>query len=467
LGDQKRSVLLAVTREAELREASLLTRAAIEAGLTPVVLLSRLAFAAVFDSSVRRLLSVGGAVVPIVEPVSHIAASVPPSQTQALKSKLLNLPGVSLLRGLRGWARLRAQRRAMRSVLSNAAPAAIFVFDERTPDINMPLLREAKDRGLRTIVVPYAMAAGEAREFVRLREPACHIKGLKLAIALRLFPSHIRKSKNDVHLLFYPFWESVAAYLHGFGRCSPWILGGGLADLLAVFGEHDREAAVREGVLPAKIRVTGQPSLDELYKASLMRKSIREEIEALYGLAPGKRILVCAVPHQAEENLLDKDTHELQIRALFSVLARQKARLMAHVLLSLHPKSKQEHYRELANEAGLVLVKEPLAKILPLAEVMIGTLSSTVRWAAGLRIPVVVIDTLRRGYTIFNHLAAVRTVYSSDELDNVLTEIFSDDGCWIGPVELLRGQSQSVAPIDGRACERLLALVDEDGKGDM
>lgn len=461
------TILFGVTREAELREASLLTQTAIEVGLTPVVLLSRRTFAAAFDTRVRRLLCAGGDVAPVMELVSVISAPAPPGQASTLKSQLLSLPGVSFLRGVRGWLRLHVQRRAIREVLSDVAPKAIFVFDERTPDINMPLLREAKDRGLRTIVVPYAMAAGEAREFVRLREPACHIKGLKLAIALRLFPSHIRRSKNDVHLLFYPFWESVAAYLHGFGRCSPWILGGGLADLLAVLGEYDREAAVREGVLPAKIRVTGQPSLDELYKASLMRKSIREEIEALYGLAPGKRILVCAVPHQAEENLLDKDTHELQIRALFSVLARQKARLMAHVLLSLHPKSKQEHYRELANEAGLVLVKEPLAKILPLAEVMIGTLSSTVRWAAGLGIPVVVIDTLRRGYTIFNHLAAVRTVYSSDELDNVLAESFSDDGCWIGPVELLRGQSQSVAPIDGRACERLLALIDENGKGNM
>lgn len=458
------AILLAVTREAELREASLLTQAVIEAGLTPVVLLSRRTFAAAFDSGVRRLLCAGGTVATISGPVSAITVPVPPGQFGALKSQLLSMPGVALLRGVRGWVRLHLQRRAMRKVLSEVDPKAIFIFDERTPDINMPLLREAKDRGLRTIVVPYAMAAGEAREFVRLREPACHVTGPKLAIALRFFPNHVRKSANGVHLLFYPFWETIAVCLHGFGRYSPWVLGAGIADRLAVFGEYDRDAAMNEGVTLGKIRVTGQPSLDELHQASSMREAIRAEIESMYGLAVGKRILVCAVPHQAEENLLDKETHERQTSELFAVLAHHKDRLGAHVLLSLHPKSKPEHYLNLANQAGLVLVTEPLAKILPLADVMVGTLSSTIRWAAGLAIPVVVIDTLRRGYTIFNHLAAVRTVYSSDELDNVLSECFSEDGRWIGPVDLMRDQSKRVAPIDGMACERLLALADEKGE---
>lgn len=460
------TILLAVTREAELREAAMLTQAAIEVGLTPVVLVSRRTLAAAFDPGVRRLLCVGGGVAPIVGAASVTSAPLPRGQAGALKSQLLRLPGVALLRGIRGWFRLYVQRCAMRKALFDVDPKAVFVFDERTPDINMPLLREAKDRGLRTIVVPYAMAAGEAREFVRLREPACHVKGARLAIALRLFPNHVRKSTSDVSLLFYPFWETVAVYLHGFGRCSPWILGGGLADLLAVFGEYDREAAIQEGVHPTKIRVTGQPSLDELHRSLLAREVIRVEIESTYRLASSKPFIICAVPHQAEENLLDEGVHLAETRALFAVLSRQKLRLGAHVLLSLHPKSKEESYRDLADEAGLVLVRAPLSRILPLADVMVGTLSSTVRWAAALAIPVMVVDTLRRGYKIFDHLGVVRITYSADELESTFVESFDEEFRWRGALGVVKDQANKVALIDGKACARLLALTCDEGELD-
>lgn len=457
------TLILVVTREAELREAKLLAEAAIEGGFKPTILVSRTSLATVFDDHCEVMLCADGGIRKITADSANLAAPVSKPATSLLKAAR-SLPLAPLLRGLRCWKNLFVQRRALRRLLGTIVPRAIFLFDERTPEINMPILREAQAARIRTIVVPYAMAAGEAREYVRIREPLCHVCGTKLSLVRRICPSHLRTTANGVNLLFYPFWDTMAVCLHGFSHVSPWTLGGGLSTILAVFGEYDRLAAEQEGVDPGKIRVTGQPSLDELDEASRTCDQIRRDVAAAYGLSSSERFIVCAVPHQAEENLLDENTHAEQTRALFAALSRQKEAHDAHVLLSLHPKSDVRNYQSLADEAGLTIVSEPLTRILPLADIMVGTLTSTIRWAAGLAIPVVVIDTLRRGYTIFDHLECVRMVYSADELGAMLEEYFCDAVLRERLKAMAQVQAKQVALIDGKVTARLLGLVTAKGE---
>jgi hypothetical protein len=62
------------------------------------------------------------------------------------------------------------------------------------------------------------------------------------------------------------------------------------------------------------------------------------------------------------------------------------------LLLSLHPRSRPEDYREAAERAGAVISDRPLLEILPAADLFVATHSSTVRWAILLGIPTLVLD---------------------------------------------------------------------------
>lgn len=452
--------IIVVTREAELREARLLATGIKDAGRTCCVMVSRTHFASAFSSGTTVIDIVGRNV--SVRPTVIDLGNKESSHGRLADFKVWAksaVPIIGFLKGVRLWISLYRQRKIVLTTLRKLKPCAIFLFDERTPDINMPILAEAVVLGIRTILVPYAMAAVQAREYVRLREPDCHISGIRLHFISKYLPKHLHEASDGSKLIFYPFWETLAVAWHGYRKCSPWVFGAGLSNILSVFGEYDRRAAEQEGVPYQKIRVTSQPSMDEVFAIFSNRDTNRRSIAAKYGLNPLAPIIVCAVPHQAEENLLDQSTHSSQTKSLFDVLHNQGFRHGAGVLLSLHPKSRIENYKQLAEAAGLVIVTEPLSQILPSADVMVGTLSSTIRWAAAMGIPAFVIDTLNRGYTIFKHLHSVQIVFTANALDQLMTKYFEDANVRKSLQATARDSASLVTPLDGKACERLMNLA--------
>lgn len=357
------------------------------------------------------------------------------------------------------WLRLRRVEARLGRMLDHVCPSGIFGFDDRTIVPEVLLQRQARARGIPTVLVPFAVSSIEADMQMRLDRPDHHVdsgswKGIKRWIAQR-FPEQIATHPEVGRLLFFPVWESLALVLSGFSKMRPWVPGGNLATHRGVLGDPERVEAVRLGVPAAKVSVTGQPSLDRMAQLHADRGRLRQSLAAEYGLNVAQRWIICAVPQTAEEGLREWEPHLADIARLFELFSA----LRADVLLSLHPKSDRRRYASIAAAHGLAVARNPLSDILPAADIFQATFSSTVRWALMLGIPSVVFDPLGRRYDIYKSVPGVAHPADWDELASTLAAL-TDNSDILGEARAAAARGgEAIGRLDGRAGERLIGTM--------
>ncbi|EPY00517.1 hypothetical protein K678_15736 [Magnetospirillum fulvum MGU-K5] len=149
------------------------------------------------------------------------------------------------------------------------------------------------------------------------------------------------------------------------------------------------------------------------------------------------------------------DEHIANTRALFAAMSDTGA----EVLLSLHPKSRPETYRDEADIVGAHILVEPLRDVLPLADIFVSTYSSTVRWAAMLGIATIIADFTGLNYRMYDHLTSLSVVRDQADLKKVLTSLVRDDTSRGAVAAALREDASLIGVLDGQACRRIYAIA--------
>jgi hypothetical protein len=266
--------------------------------------------------------------------------------------------------------------------------------------------------------------------------------------------------KQQRHVLYYSSRVLPALASLGLLPPNPWLLGGGLADLVLVESERVHGQRLEQGQDPRRILVTGHPGHDALFSGYARRDELRRELALSYGLRAESPLAVVALPQLGEQGTLDWDSHWREIRFLGQTFRD----LPAEFLVSLHPKMDANRYLFLEEEYGLRLARERLSAILPAADLFLATYSSTVHWATLCRVPALVFDFYQIDFRLFDDLPGVVTVTDRKTLAAEAEKILRDAG---RRATLGRAQGESarlLSPFDGRCGERILrALLETRG----
>lgn len=366
------------------------------------------------------------------------------------------LPGQAVLAEM---GRLHGLFAQANHILDEFNPRVLVLADDRKISLGFALSFAAKQKGVPSILVPWAYA--QCRESIplgRRGKPQYDVlhpmhSSLKKRI-LQRHPNQVFHSDKGPHLYYSPASTTALAIL-GMLPPNPWCPGGGFTDLVAVAGEYDRRRYLNNGVPEEKLIITDDPSYDELYEgrkeASKRRKNLIQE----YGLPPDLPILVCAVPQLAEHGLIDWKHHWKEINFLVENLSLQGC----NILLSLHPKSMPDQYHWLEDKYPVHISRQPLREILPCADIFLSTFSSTVRWAVLLRIPTIIVDFYGLDYNIFDHYKGAVQISEKNELLPTLQKIINDAEY----ANMLRAAQDAaaleLAPFQGRARQNLVDII--------
>lgn len=230
-------------------------------------------------------------------------------------------------------------------------------------------------------------------------------------------------------------------------------MGGGEAALVGLVSDEERVEVVGHGVDAERVRLIGQPSTDALFHALAERDALRDRL----GVPADARVIVCAVPQTAEHGMADWREHVVTSQRLFE----QMTATGATVLLSLHPKSHPSTYAGAAEAAGARIVDLPLADLLPAADIFVANFSSTVRWAAALGIPTVLVDLSRFRYTMYDVLTAIPKVEIVNDVGPLVRRFVDDEDFRRATGETLRAQAMIYSTLDGQVGRRVVeALAD-------
>jgi UDP-N-acetylglucosamine 2-epimerase len=220
-------------------------------------------------------------------------------------------------------------------------------------------------------------------------------------------------------------------------------------------GEEDRMEHVNRGMPREKIMITGLPSHDQLYRARRQSSELRASLTSQYNLDPARKMVVCALPYHAKQHHPRWESYWGEVEFLVATLAGTGA----NVLLSLHPKTEPKSCLGLESKFGVHVLRQPMNEILPVADLLVASFSSTVRWAVLMGIPVLVFDFYRQRFNTYQNFEGVITVMEKADLPPQLHRLLDDEDYYR---KICQGQMKAAARManfDGESTQRIVKLL--------
>lgn len=321
------------------------------------------------------------------------------------------------------------------------------------------IVRAAHDEVVPVVVVPQFMASAlEWVEFV-WEKRGYNARSWANRFACFLFPRwcYVHKGRRLIALpanqVFAREWLGIAPPL-------PWILHSGHADAMAVENEAVRDYCIAEGLPPEKIKVTGSSTHDII--SATMSKSADRRVELYTDLSlPNDRpMILSALPPdsfymglpQCEFNKYD-DLIEFWCRSLAAIKAY-------NIVVCLHPSVTIREMKHI-ERFGVKIAKEPTYQLIPLCDIFVASISSTIQWAIACSKPVVNYDVYRYRYTDYVNVDGVISIEDKSDFVSILQRLTSDANYRTEMAARQSVHANRWGCLDDRASDRLIQLFDD------
>ncbi len=337
---------------------------------------------------------------------------------------LLNSIPMVLLLALFDMCDLWITRRQAERVFKTIDPQALLITRDRNLGLQTALNRLMRKAGRSVIILPWGYPNTAFLVATRMESPRNHLQGPQVSSLQRRL-----KKENSPHIYshegrdysYYKPGRYLAASNLDICPSRPWVHGAD-SDLCMVDSAATADFLENHGVPTDVIRVTGNQIHDSLYRSEAERKETRQRLMDAYDTG-NRQILIFAVPHLPEHNLVSWEVHREEMR--FAVRRMQQI-TEAQVLLSIHPRSDPENYRFLTEELGTPMLSEPLKVALGGADYFICHWSGTTVWGPMIGIPTLVLDYFAVPDLGFSHLDnEVIQVSQKDQLDDCLRRLMT------------------------------------------
>jgi hypothetical protein len=332
---------------------------------------------------------------------------------------------------------------------------AVLVMGDRHIGWETALIKAANERDLATLIVPFAISDPDSDIQGRLRKADLDLyraSSLMDRLAQRFYPDWVRESPAGP-LYFFPIGEALAAQALGMMPQRPWSIGGGAARRMAVESPLALKNYVKEGIPRQKMVVTGKPSNDQIVvQMNLLDPA---ELRAELGLHRTQQMILCSVPQLAEHKLLPWEDHWQEIEFLFASLSQVEG---ARTILSLHPQSDPDRYRELADQYGAVIANRRIYDLVPICDLLVATYSSVVVQAMGCGKPALVVDFYGLDFSYYDNEPGVVILKDRNALVPTIKRLVRDRFYYQQLAEAQKRRAREWILLDGHSTQR---VVDE------
>jgi hypothetical protein len=246
------------------------------------------------------------------------------------------------------------------------------------------------------------------------------------------------------------------------GEGTRWPVPSKQATRLAVPGEFYRDMYIQARVAADKIRVTGNPQCDEMFRCARLEASELARGREGLGVPPGSPIALYALDDFERSTHLDRDNAE---EADATILRSIRTALPDHVrVVKLHPKQGPRHRERIRDiDSGAIVVgsEVEVGTLVAAAAVVVCVMSSVLLWAVGIDRPAISAFLWKGAdeFRMVRHYSGVEQADSYDALVEALRRQTSDAehiSMWQEKRRLCRNRFLRV---DGKSVDRIVAEV--------
>lgn len=242
----------------------------------------------------------------------------------------------------------------------------------------------------------------------------------------------------------------------------PWISSSSRADAIAVESLAMKDYYLRCGILSELLRETGSLANDNLAGVAQQKNILKSRLLDELGLDPRKKILLTALPPDflyMPGGRPECEFKNYQDLKKFWIQSLSQADQF-NTVISLHPSVNIEDFRDLEND-HVKISSLSIVNLLPLCDVFVASVSSTIRWAITCAKPTINYDVYVYRYTDFNAVKGVVYLDKSQDFVTTINKINSDAAY----LSFLQNEIQSEAAqwgsLDGLEGKRMLELFEE------
>jgi hypothetical protein len=410
-----------------------------------------------------------------------LACDTPPPRTSASGEHGLPIRGTArkldrrLARGLRGWLYNLEPRTAvefrqeMNELADTIADARSLIRAER-PDVvilggdnpgyaTAALIEGSHIEGVPVVIVPSTMSNGLEEAEVYAGNPRYHIDSPSAKLAVELFP-HWMYRHNGLPLLRCPPARLLALETFGIAPAEPWAFNSGFADAITAESEAMIDYAASAGLPRERMIATGSPSDDAMFAILRNAAEERPKLYAELGLPQDRPMLLTPLPPDflyvtgGRPQCDFREYGELS-KAWIDALADQSS---CNVVVALHPSVEIATMRHI-ERSNVRIAARRTSELVPLCDLYVASVSSTIRWAIACGKPVINYDVYRYRYTDFTAIDGV-----------LITEEYDEYRRWVrmlaeqpAELEALRQRQTRISSrwgfLDGRCSERIVKVL--------
>ena len=359
--------------------------------------------------------------------------------------------------------------KAIRDVMLRRAAVCEAVLAQRPystlviPEDNLELdtgiwLAIARRHGGRSIILPYTMSNTEEFAESSVHHPPLQVDASSQnQLVARLFPGWALRYKGR-HFLRSTYAKSIAVELLGLTPPNPWLMNSGHADAIAVESAAMRNYCLAAGLPARQLVVTGSLADDVLADVldglSQRRRTLVQEL----GLQNDRPILLCGLP--PDQNTYNRPGCEF---ADFDDLIRFWGECLSqvrdwNVIMRPHPKTTAERL-EAMRQYGIKIAYNYTATLVPLCDLYVASVTSTIRWAIACGKPVINYDVYQYGYKDYEGVSGVALVNTRKEFRELLEQLTTDRDRLAALAAAQQREAARWGCLDGMSGRRIMALL--------
>jgi hypothetical protein len=341
------------------------------------------------------------------------------------------------------------------SMLKEFSPEYLILGGDMPGYDSALYVKLAKKLGIPSFVIPSTMSNGEEQAEVYFADSRYHATGLVGILIAKLFPRWCKNFRGII-LLRVPISRMLAMLSLGLDYDKPWIFNSSKAEIVFLESEAMKNYYHSAGLSSGNLVVTGSPTCDRLYSVKRNQDGFADQLVCKYSLSAKQKTVLVAFPPDffyvdgGRPQSVYKN-HEEVVTFFSNLISSEKS---VRWLISLHPSMKASDFKIL-EESGAIILEEPAYLLMPLIDVFIATVSSTIRWAISCGVPVINFDFYRYKYSDFMDLDGVLYADSQEDFLAIFSTLISRDEYFHLIKKSQERSSVNWGRLDGDCCFRI------------
>ncbi len=321
-------------------------------------------------------------------------------------------------------------------------------------------IQAAQSLAIPVVIVSSTMDNGQAQAEAYWPDPKHSLRPLMNRFAGWLYPHWVRDWRGK-RLIRMPWGRVLAMEWLGLAPPLPWVAGSGAADAIAVESEEMVRFYITAGLPREQLVNTGSLTDDLLAAAAQDAPARKAALCRELGLPAERPMLLSALPPDVLYTFGGRPQCDFKTYPeLVEFWVRSLAALQGwNIVILLHPSVSYEDMRYI-EDWGVKIARQPTAEVVPLCDLYVTSVSSTIRWAIACGKPVVNYDVYRFYYEGFMHVKGVLYVEEQDGFQELLHRLTTDSAF----LQQTAAAQAQAAPdwgfLDGRSGQRMLELLD-------